>query len=487
VAADLHLEQVSYDYPGGHPALRGIDLSLEPGSYTVLFGPNGSGKSTFAYLPNGLAPHVLGGSLRGRVATCGRDTRTHRPESLFHLAGVVFQNPEAQLFSTTVRDELAFGLENLGLGADAVEDRIRETADLLGILDLLGRAPDTLSGGEQRLAALASVLVLDSPILLLDEPFANLDWRFAPRLDEILRDLSRRGKTLVVIEHRAGGFLQDAGRLLIFDRGRVGLSGPCGRTAVQTLKARRLLPRYAPAPAPAASGAEVLAVEALSARIGGRSILDGVSFAVGAGEVVAIVGENGAGKSTLVRHLIGLAKPSAGSVRLHGRDIGHRPPFELARRIGICFQNPNDQFFTTSVRAEIEVGLRRRRPGQGRGLEEISRLFDLGAVLDRPPHRLSEGEKKQAAIAAVLALNPEVLVLDEPTAGQDAAGKEALARVLGRLASEGVAVLLVTHDLEFAAACSRRWVRLQAGRVAAEGEPGQVGLGLMVAGEEAAP
>jgi energy-coupling factor transport system ATP-binding protein len=224
-------------------------------------------------------------------------------------------------------------------------------------------------------------------------------------------------------------------------------------------------------------------VEALGARIQGRPILDGVSFALRTGEVTALVGENGAGKSTLVRHLIGLAKPSAGVVRLHGRAIRGLPPSELAPHIGVCFQNPNDQFFTTSVRAEIEVGLRRRLPGRGRGLEDLCRLFDLHAVLDRPPHRLSEGEKKRAAIAAVLALNPEVLVLDEPTAGQDAAGKESLAEALGRLSAEGTAVLLVTHDLEFAAACSRRWVRLHAGRVVAVGAPGEVGLPIAAAGE----
>jgi len=486
VAADLELEQVSYAYPGGSRALADLDLGLGAGSYTVVFGPNGSGKSTFAYLPNGLIPHVVGGALSGRVTVRGRDTHTHRPESLFHLAGLVFQNPEAQLFSTSVSDELAFGLENMGLAPGAVADRIRATADRLGIGDLLGRSPDTLSGGEQRLAAIASVLAMDPAIILLDEPFAGLDWRFAPRVASILRELSRAGKTIVVIEHRAGAYLRDATRLLVFDRGRVELDSPDGRDAERMLKARHMLPEYPPLPAPGTAGGEVLAVEALSASIQGRPVLDNVSFALHAGEVTALVGENGAGKSTLVRHLIGLAAPAGGSVRLRGHGISGRAPAELARQVGICFQNPNDQFFTASVRAEIEVGLRRRTPGGGSGLEELCRLFDLGALLDRPPHGLSAGEKKRAAIAAVLALNPAVLVLDEPTAGQDAAGKETLAAVIGRLSSAGTAVLLVTHDFEFAAACSRRWVRLHRGRVVADGTPQAIGLpfGRRAAGEE---
>ena len=489
MAADLELEQVSYAYPGGGRALAELDLDIEAGSYAVVFGPNGSGKSTFAYLPNGLIPHVVGGVLGGRVTVRGRDTRTHRPDSLFHLAGLVFQDPEAQLFSSTVRDELAFGLENMGLAPGVVADRIRATADRLGIGDLLDRSPDTLSGGEQRLAAIASVLAMDPPIVLLDEPFAGLDWGFAPRVASILRELNRAGKTLVVVEHRAGDYLRDATRLLVFDRGRVDLEAPGGRDAERMLKACRMLPEYAPLPAPGAAGDEVLAVQALSASIEGRPVLDRVSFALHAGEVTALVGENGAGKSTLVRHLIGLAAPSGGSVRLRGRGITGRPPAELARQVGICFQNPNDQFFTASVRAEIEVGLHRRHPGGGRGLEELCRLFELGALLDRPPHGLSAGEKKRVAIAAVLALNPAVLVLDEPTAGQDAAGKERLAAVIGRLSAAGTAVLLVTHDLEFAAACSRRWVRLHRGRVMADGPPQAIGLplGPGAAGEEGAP
>jgi energy-coupling factor transport system ATP-binding protein len=477
VAADLELEQVSYAYPGGGRALAELDLDIEAGSYAVVFGPNGSGKSTFAYLPNGLIPHVVGGVLGGRVTVRGRDTRTHRPDSLFHLAGLVFQDPEAQLFSSTVRDELAFGLENMGLAPGVIEDRIRATADQLGIGHLLDRSPDTLSGGEQRLAAIASVLAMGPPIVMLDEPFAGLDWRFAPRVAAILAELNRAGSTVVVIEHRAGDYLRDATRLLVFDRGRVALDVPGGSKAEPELKANRLLPEYPPLPPAGVAGNEVLAVDALCASVGGRPVLDGVSFALRAGEVAALVGENGAGKSTLVRHLIGLAAPSAGSVRLRGRSIGGRPPSELAREIGICFQNPDDQFFTTSVRAEIEVGLRHRRP-HGLGLEDLTRIFELGAVLDRPPHRLSAGEKKRAAIASVLALNPEVLVLDEPTAGQDAAGREALAAAMRHLSSEGLAVLVVTHDLEFAAACARRWIRLHGGRVAADGPPQASGLPL---------
>ena len=203
MAAVVRVEGARYRYPGGDWVLRGLELGLETGDYTVVFGANGSGKSSCAYLLNGLIPHFFGGTLRGCVEVEGLDIRRHAPADLFSRVGLVLQNPEAQLFSSSVRDELAFGLESLGLAAQRIEERIAATAAALGIEHLLDRAPGALSGGEQRLAAIASVLVMDPPHLVLDEPFASLDWAFAGRVRSLLADLHRSGKTVTVIEHRA--------------------------------------------------------------------------------------------------------------------------------------------------------------------------------------------------------------------------------------------------------------------------------------------
>ena len=470
MAAAVRLERVCYRYPGGGWALQDLELGIDAGEYAVVFGANGSGKSSFAYLLNGLIPHFFGGSLQGLVQVDGLSTRDHAPADLFHQVGLVLQNPDAQLFSSTVTDELAFGLESLGRPAPQIEERIRATAAALGIENLLERSPETLSGGEQRLAAIASALVMDPPLLVLDEPFANLDWAFARRVRSLLTDLHRRGKTVIVIEHRTGDFLQDATRLAVFDNGRCAHIFPAADFQ-RILEERRLIPAYPALGLPALSetAAAVLSIEHLGFSIGEKKILEDVSFALRPGEVVALVGKNGAGKSTLVRHLIGLLKPSGGDVRLHGRSTRDQTPSELARRIGVCFQNPNDQFFKTTVRAELEVGLRRRGVTAGGGIDELSRRFRLGSLLDRSPYRLSEGEKKQVAISAVLGMDPEVLVLDEPTVSQDAAGKEALAAWIGALAGQGVAVLVATHDLDFAAACAARWVLLAEGRVRCDG------------------
>lgn len=475
MAAAVRVERVRYRYAGGEWVLRGLELGLATGEYAVVFGANGSGKSSFAYLLAGLIPHFFSGTLEGDVEVEGLNTREHVPGDLFPRVGLVLQNPDAQLFSSTVADELTFGLESLGLPARQIEERIPAMAESLGIEHLLGRSPETLSGGEQRLVAIASVLVMDPRLLVLDEPFANLDWTFARKVRSLLADLHRRGKTVIVIEHRAGDFLQDATHLAVFDNGRCSLIGP-GAAFRRILEERRLIPAYPVLSFAAAreSAAPVLSIEHLDFSIGEEKILEDVSFALWAGEAVALVGRNGAGKSTLVRHLIGLLKPLSGEVRLHGCSIRDRTPSDLAHTIGVCFQNPNDQFFKTTVREELEVGLRRRGVTAVDGIDERLRRFRLSGLLDRSPYRLSEGEKKQAAIAAVLAMGPKVLVLDEPTVNQDAAGKEALAARIGELARQGVAVLLATHDLDFAAACAGRWILLDQGRVRGDGAAAEI-------------
>jgi energy-coupling factor transport system ATP-binding protein len=466
---------VHYRYPGGDWALKGLELILDAGHYAVVFGANGSGKSTFAYLLNGLIPHFLGGELQGAVRVDGLDTRRADAGRLFDRVGLMLQNTDAQLFSSSVEDEIAFGLESLGLPGKTIEARIREVAAALGIERLLGRSPETLSGGERRLAAIASVLGADPPILALDEPFSNLDWKYGRRLCALLAGMHRAGKTLVVIEQTRGPFLRDATRLVVMDAGRCSFSGVPAEGA-QTREFARLVPSYPslpPAGAPADSE-PLLCVEHLDCRIGEKEILKDVSFTLKPGETAAVVGENGAGKSTLVKHLNGLLRPSGGDIRWCGESIRSHPVAKLAGRVGLCFQNPNDQFFKATVREEIQAGLRRGRDATEGRREDLCRLFRLSGLLDRPPQQLSEGEKKRVAIASVMAMDPELLVLDEPTASQDAIAKEALAALIADISGRGKAVLVATHDLKFAEACSRRWLLLHEGRIVGDGSPGRI-------------
>ncbi|MFZ1200451.1 MAG: ABC transporter ATP-binding protein [Desulfobacterales bacterium] len=470
--AAVELRGVRYAYPGTPPVLNGLDLSLAGGRATVIFGASGSGKSTVAYLLNGLIPHFFGGSLEGAVMVGGTDTRQTSVGALVATVGLVIQNADAQLFNATVMEDLAFGLESLGLLAPAIEVRIGTTASELGIGHLLDRSPETLSGGEKKMAAVAAALCMDPAVMVLDEPFAGLDWHAARVLRDLLIRTARRGKNLIIIEHRPRPALDVADRCLVIDRGRIRYDGP-PRSAAVELAERHLIPHYPRRTGVTGSPASetVLAVRHLACRRGRRQILVDISLTIRTGESLAIVGENGAGKTTLVTHMAGLLPPYRGEVLFKGRPIGSFAPRTRAAGVGICFQNPNDQFFRTDVRQEIMDGARRLERTDADWQQKIIAALNLDSLMDRSPYRLSEGEKKRVALASVLLMRPQVLLLDEPTAGQDGRCKEALAGILAFIALTGTATVMVTHDLEFAAAVADRWLWLQEGRIRADGGP----------------
>ncbi len=469
MAAGVEARGISYRDASGELLLGDLTLRIDAGAYAVVFGENGAGKSTFTYLLNGLIPHFFGGDLKGELRLNGLDPRRLGPAELFHRVGLVFQNTDAQLFGSTVEADLAFGLRNLGLAPAPASARIALAARALGIEPLLSRSPEALSGGERRLAAIASVLVLEPDILVLDEPFADLDWVFRGRVERLLCELHRQGRTVIVLEHREGGFLEDAEALLIFEKGSCTFSGSA-REARRRLLQKGLLPVYPPRPpGRGAAGVPFFSAEGLRVDLGGATILSSVSVALRPGEVVALVGRNGAGKSSLIRVLAGIARPTEGRVQMDGQDLFRLSPRERARKLGVCFQNPNDQFFKATVREELEVGFRLRGKGSLTASSAAVCWPGIERILERSPYRLSEGEKKQAAIAAVLAAEPAVLLLDEPTVSQDARGKQALAGRLGELARRGVAVLVATHDLSFAAAVAHRAILLEGGKIRAEG------------------
>ncbi len=480
----IRYEGVHYRYPVGDWILKGLDLEVLEGESVLLCGASGSGKSTAGYLANGLIPHFFGGTLQGRICVDGTDTRESRAAQLFSRVGLVLQNADAQFFNGRVDDELAFGLENLGLPPADIETRIRQTAAELELESLLDRSPETLSGGEKRLVALASMLVLKPGLLFLDEPFAHLDWNGATRIATALRKIRGQGTAVIIAEQQLEDFLSEAGRCLVLEGGVLTFDGS-PESAAGRLAELDLIPCYPERPRRGGSsgGTPLVAVENLTAHLGGHRVLDAVSLSLQPGETVALIGRNGSGKTTLIKHLNGLLRPTEGRVIFNGRDIARETPARLASRVGVSFQNPNDQFFKTSVREELHAGplaLMKRnakmfdREGIDRWMETLVELFELGAFLDRPPARLSEGQKKRLALASILAVRPRLLVLDEPTVGQDGRFRKAMARLLGQLETFGLTTLVVTHDLDFARAVADRWIVLHEGRVLADGNPASV-------------
>lgn len=505
----LSINQLRYSYTQHAPrwVLDDVNVEITSGEYVLLCGASGSGKSTLCRTFNGLIPHFHGGVMRGSVYVDGLDTRSHPVSELFAHVGAVFQNPEAQLFNSTVERELAFGLESLGLERAEIHRRVRDSAATTGIDDLLSRRPAELSGGEQHLVIIAAALALHPQLMILDEPFANLDPANVARVRAALRAINRRGTAIVLTEHRLQHVVADVDRIVVLHQGRVALDGPpravlredvtlfklnlppvvriareCGLSAtplsvadlLPLLDSSACLPATPPQSGSTPAGEPVLRFEHVSFAFGEQSILHQVHFDVRSGECLAIVGANGAGKTTLIKHMNGLHHPTQGRVMVIGTDTRHARVSDLARHVGLAQQNANDQFFTLQVWDEISVGARVLGRYDETWLHEVMDLFRLEPLRERAPYRLSEGEKKRVAFAAALAARPAIVVLDEPTAGQDWAFRQALGDLLGELRARGQTVVLVTHDLEFAEQHAQRWLLLAAGEIIAAGSPWEV-------------
>ena len=466
----IRLSDIRYRYPRTGWVLKGVDLSVDHGEYLLIGGGNGSGKSTLGYIFNGLIPHHFGGTLQGSVTVAGLNTLEKKVSDLLTHVGLVLQNADAQLFNSTVEDEIAFGLESLGMPGAQISERIREISISLGLENLLSRSPMTLSGGEKRLVAIASVLCLNPSVLLLDEPYGDLDWAASKKVCQTLLEINQTGKTVIIIEQLLGTLLEDITDCLILDQGTVLYQG-IPQHVHEALSRVRLLPRYSRREAKPAGKELIFSVRDLSFRIGEKEILTGVSFDLRKGEYVALIGRNGSGKTTLLKHLNGLLRPSAGKVTFLGENIGSKSPSEMAAHVGLSFQNPNDQFFKYRVKDEVSVGPRKIGTVRHEWLNEMWNIFDLHGLLNRSPYRLSEGEKKRVSLASILAMRPQVLVLDEPTSGQDGRFREVLASLLGKLENLDITLLIATHDLAFARAIADRWLILHDGRVVADGSP----------------
>ena len=461
---------VTYRYPvAAEPVLHDLEFTVNPGEFVLLAGASGSGKSTLCRLLNGLIPHLHGGELRGHLTIAGADPRSTPPHRLSHTVGLVLQRPDAQCLATTVARDLAFGPACQGLDRTTIARRVRMVTEWMDIAHLLDRSPHTLSCGEQQRVALAGVLAMEPKLLVLDEPFAFLDAAGAEQLRDLLRRLHTAGITLIVAEHRLGEVADLATRMLVLQRGRLAADGTpetvlAGNVAAWGLEAPGPWPE-APLPPAATLPEPVVEWDSVWCERDGRPVLRGASLTSAAGEIVALLGANGAGKSTLLRHGNGLLRGQRGMVRVLGRPVGKRPVAELACEVGLVMQQPAHMLFAPTVRAELAAGPRALRCHDPAWCEQLSAQFSLDPLLDRPPQMLSAGEQRRVAIAAVLASRPQALLLDEPTAGQDATARATLRTLLADSAAEGLAITVATHDPRWAWPLCHRWAVLAGGQI----------------------
>jgi energy-coupling factor transporter ATP-binding protein EcfA2 len=431
-------------YPEAY-ALTGVDLSIPPGSLALIGGPSGGGKSTLAHTLLGLIPQTTPAQVQGSISIAGLDPAQHSTAKIATQAGLVFQSPSTQLFNDTVEEEIAFGPRNLGLSPKEITDRVEYASAAVGCAHLRHRAVRHLSSGEQQRVAIAATLAMRPSILVLDEPTANLDSEGERLLTHTLLQLHRQFQiTLVIIEHRLSPFIPYADRLIWLADGRVVADGPPPETLTQ------VQPPPPPAsPASLQNNETLVALRKVAASYDGRPVLWDCSFTLRRGDFAALVGPNGSGKTTLARVLAGLLRPRSGRVVWHAN--GKRP------RVGFLQQNSLHQLVCDTVEEEIRFGPRNLRTECDKDVEAALVRNDLLLLRNRSTQALSVGQQQRTALAATLAPQPDLLILDEPTIGQDRQHLIKMMDFVSELNQQGQTVLLITHD--------RKLVARYAGRV----------------------
>ncbi|MGH2418376.1 MAG: ABC transporter ATP-binding protein [Candidatus Limnocylindria bacterium] len=480
------------------PALRNVSFEVRPGEVLLVAGPSGCGKSTLIRAINGLIPHSYRGELGGRVRISGRAVAETRLRDLASLVGTVLQDPRKQLVASTVRGELAFGPENLGISPAEIHRMLDVVTRRAQIEHLADRTTDQLSGGESQQVAIAGALMLEPRVVVLDEPLANLDPLAAQRLLGLVRQLAKGGTAVVLVEHRVEDALHARpDRVLYLDDGAVRYLGPIeGFFEVADPAAVKLPfdvslarargraatsaePAHAARPSDGAGDVPRLEWRGVTAGYEGRPVLRDIRSSLGREEVVALLGPNGSGKTTMFKTAIGLVPRMAGEVFVDGASIAGRGVAELAATFGYVFQNPSQMLFARSVREELLFGPRNlgRDPARfdelaDSSLERVG-LREEAEILDRPPLTLSFGQQKRLALAVALALEPRTLVLDEPSAGQDHRSATAFMTEVERIAGLE-SVYFVTHDADLALTYADRILLLREGQIVADGPPLEV-------------
>ena len=469
----IHIQNLSVHY-GAIPALQDISLEIAPGECVLVTGPSGCGKSTLGRVLCGLIPHAIPAEVEGQIQVAGLDTLTSTIPEIAQQVGMVFQRPASQLFHLRAEDEVAFGPRNLGLDEAEVQERTTWALRATGLYDLRNEKPTSLSGGQKQCLAIAAALAMRTQVLVLDEPTASLDVPNTRRVIDTLAALRlEHGITIVLIEHRLAEAAQLAERVILMEDGRIFADGaPQEVFADRELRLRLGLRRPTEEPSVSwetliqsnghafAESKPLLALENISAGFNGHAVINDIYLNLYPGEFVALVGDNGAGKSTLAMVAAGLIKPQAGTVRfLNG--ARPRPGLDVA----LLFQDPQEQLFTDSVDEEVAFG-----PGNYDCFDpdrhaKILQEADIWGLRTRRPLALSVGQQQRTALAACLSLRPRLLILDEPTLGQDWGHLQRLMNYLQVLNQQGTTILLISHDYKLVHHYAERVILLRDGRI----------------------
>jgi energy-coupling factor transporter ATP-binding protein EcfA2 len=494
-APALAVEQLSFKYRDRPEyALRDISFELESGQIMLVAGTSGCGKTTLIRCINGLIPRSYKGQLEGRVLLHGEETSDQSLAAISQMVGTVLQDPERQILGSRVVNEVAFGLENLGLPVAEITARVDETLDYLDINHLRPRETFYLSGGEKQKVALAGILAMQPSVLLLDEPLASLDPASAQEALFLIRRLADEGRAIIIVEHRVEDILKiRPEKALFLVDGQLHYLGPTAglERAVDYREVKLPAPmiidkaRHDPAPTyvpplltqTKEAGAALVEFEEVGfAYEEGPLVLHDVNLTINRGDIVAILGPNGAGKTTLVKHAIGLLKPKEGRVLVQGVDTHELSVAEIAKTLGYVFQSPSHMLFAPTVREELAFGpknLGYDKVTIDEGVTEAVEILNLSGLEEYPPLALSFGQQKRVSIAAIMSMRSKILVMDEPTAGQDYKNYMAFMDAILQLPNFE-AILFITHDIDLAVCYANRVVLVYEGRIAADGPPQEV-------------
>jgi len=545
--SNIHIEDLTFYYPhSDSPSIIDVNLDIKQGEFILLAGPSGCGKTTLVRSLNRLIPSVTGGEMRGCILINGNDISGQKVHQLALHVGMVFQNPDTQLFALTIGEDVAFGPENLGLPTDEILRRVERALTAVSLDSMREHFIFTLSGGEKQRTAIGGSLAMESDVLILDEPTSDMDPLGTKEVLAVIKRLNKeRNMTIILIEHKIDEVVKLADRLIVMDRGRILLDGdPCeifdsehdrmkniGIYPPQLSEISHVLqvtdmshplnkrPTYenvleylsgilnnpydddndvnsALTGAPdihntvddtchdngnARTVPHVRIEKMWHKHDGGSYGLRDIDLQIGRGEFVALIGHNGAGKTLLVSHLIGFLKQSSGSILFDGKDINKLSTAELAQRIGYLFQNPDDQIFTDNVVEEIRFGLNNLKLDKDeitRRVDSALNMMELTEYSNRHPHALSRGQRQRLAVASIIAMEPDLIVLDEPTTGQDRAHVNKFLHQIKKLNQIGKTVILITHDMNIVAEYANRTIVMKSGEIFLDGATRDVFSGL---------
>lgn len=529
----IDVRELAFKYSGHeHHIIKDFNLKIPQGEFVLLVGPTGSGKTTFIRCLNGLVPFFYSGSFCGYVFIKGKDTVDTTTAQLSKDVGMVFQNPENQLVTLNITREIAFGLENLGVPREEMTVKIEQAADYVNITHLLSKSPYNLSGGEQQRVAIASILAMNPSIMVFDEPTSNLDPESALSIMKILKKISVEKKiTVIIIEHRLELLIQYADSMAVVDSGKIiayepmsiifendliysmGLKIPPYIELFHKLKTKGLYTEKIPkslssaidklkamidkrkinSPLIAAKKPESeIAVPNRRAVVSvrdvcfsyddmdnknGKMTLINLNLDIFEGETVAILGKNGAGKSTFVKLINGLRYPTQGDVFVYGKNTKKYENGTLTELVGMVFQNPQHQLFEDSVDKELDFSLKSLRLSNEEKQSiktEIIEKYSLTSLISQNPFVISGGERKRLALASVMCRSPKVVILDEPTIGQDKIGEEMIKQEILNIKKDGATIIIITHDMDFISDIADRLLIIADGKLIADGNRSQI-------------